>query len=79
MKKFTNKIRSRFNVIIGFIIASLGIGLTGCERNYVLMYGVPYNDVDTLAHPMYGVPNPNLINVSETSDDNSEQQSNNQQ
>ena len=67
------KVRSVINIVLGSMIATLG--LSSCER-YVKYgapideYGIPY--IDTTAHCMYGVnPNPN-INWDEDIEENNE-------
>jgi|GEM_PF-4041573 len=53
------KVRSIINIVLGTIIAALG--LTGCEsQNEVFVkYGSPY--ADTTVHLMYGVVYPDSI------------------
>lgn len=49
------KVRSIINIILGSIIAALGITSAGCECKYGVMipeYGCP---IDTTVHCMYGV------------------------
>ena len=55
------RVRTTINVLLGSLIAALGV--TGCEEPQVKYgvlipeYGCP---VDTTVHVMYGVPSPGL-------------------
>ena len=64
------KVRSFINVVLGSLVAALG--LNGCETQQVPMekYGVPY--VDTTMRCMYGVPAPQIINLNNETDTDNE-------
>ena len=63
------KVRSFINIVLGSLVAALG--LNSCETQHVVLekYGVPY--VDTTVHCMYGVPAPQITDWNdETNTDN---------
>ena len=65
------KVRSFINVVLGSLVAALG--LNGCDTPQqieLVKYGVPY--VDTTMDCMYGVPSPQIIDWNEETDTDNE-------
>ena len=64
------KVRTVINVVLGSMVAALG--LNSCEHHdeeVLPLYGIPYEEIDTTAQCKYGVnPNP-IINWDDETND----------